>query len=148
MSISSTPPADQMTPEDRARLEVTVEDPLPEENGQVAGSAADLMPAQPGYRYRVEPIVGLAKKVRFRSLSTGAYRKYVLNADGTNDLEGLVGWAVVDGNGHSYLTEENIAEFKDSEQYDMRTWNQILGIAIEHCLGGNLEQLAELAAGN
>ena len=147
MTISSTPPIEQMTAEDQQRLQVTTEDVQPL-NGEVASSAADLVPAEDGYRYRTEPIVGLAKKVRFRSMSTAAYRKHVLNEDGTNDLEGLVQWAVVDGNGHSYLTEADVLDFKNSEKYDLRTWNQILGIAIEHCLGGNLEQLADIAAGN
>ena len=144
MAISDTPPIEMMSEVDAQRLQETIED-VPTAS-DVAGSADDLC-TDDSYRYRTDRIVGLSKKVRFRSLSTKDFR-HVQNEDGTNDLDELVRLAIVDANGHQYLTASDIAEFRNSDRYDVRTWQHLLQIAITHCLGGSLEDLTELAAKN
>lgn len=148
MPISKTPPIGQMTAEDQAAYE-SLEDVATEHIGpvqDVAATAADLRPQQ-GYRFIEERVVGLPKKVRLRSLSTKDFR-HVQNEDGTNDLSELVRVAVVDANGHQYLSLEDVHEFQNSDTYDQRTWQHLLQLAITHCLGGTLEDLTELAEKN
>ena len=149
MTISNTPPQHLMSQATVDRMRemegaVVAEEDVPQQVSDIASSMADLVEDQDGYRYRTENIAGIKKKVRFKSLSTGDYKR-IENADGTRDLDMLVRVAVCDENGHSYLTEQDILDFKDSEKFDARTYIHIQAIAIEHCLGGSLEALAEIA---
>ena len=146
--VSKYPPPDMMSPEDRTRLEEKlaqmpdeVEEVAISSNG-VARSLDDLLPESDGFRYRKKQIFGIAKPVRFRSLTARHFEQIAAEED-----RNILLYSVCDEEGRLFLTSEDLQRLID--KYDARTYAQLLHEANLHCLGrGGLSDLVEEEAGN
>lgn len=145
--VSKFPNPEMMAPEDRERLkekmaDVVEEDDQPESNGRFA-SLKDLEPESEGFRYTKKPIFGIAKAVRFRSLTARHFEKIAQEEDRNILL-------------HSICDEQGRLMIEDPEtldalidRYDARTYAELLSAANMHCLGrGGLDEMIEESAGN
>ena len=144
--VSKTPPLEMMSPETReqfAETQTVIEEPIRDES-DVASSVDDLFPSGGGrIRYRLESICGLAKKVRFKSL-TAAQFLAVSDEEDNNILL----YSVCDESGNCYLTANDIKRLQ-SDENDARTLMHMIAVANDHCLAGaSLEGLTEAAAKN
>lgn len=141
--VSKTPPVEMLTPETRARMaemaktlpDEVHEEPVP--NGRLG----DLRPRNPGFRYLEREIYDIGL-VRMRSLTGKEFEQIKLRDD-----KWLLVYAVVNEDGKQLIAPEDIDA--RIEEWDARTYIELLQMANEHCLPMlTIGALMERAEGN
>lgn len=131
MTIRVKPPPKYQSQEPDLDLPDSIEEaPQP---SSVASSFADLRPKN-NIRYRTEPIAGLLKPVRFRSLTAKEFLE-VREREGVELLLEMLKLSICDDQGRRFLSDEDIKMIR-TEDYDGRTFQQLVRVAEEHSFVG------------